>query len=77
MITFLLGCLSGAAFALLLTQIIGSSVTFKQIKNKDKKPTANDTYWLLSSKGNQFLFTDEQLKVASIRASKNIEDLEA
>ena len=50
-------------------------VTFKEVENKNKKSTADSSYWLLSDGDDKYLFTSEQLKTAKNRALKNPEDI--
>jgi hypothetical protein len=54
---------------------IDNSITFEEVENKNKKGSADSTYWLLSKGEDKYLFTSEQLKTAKNRALKNPEDI--
>ena len=54
---------------------IHNSTTLEEVENKNKKGSADSTYWLLSKGEDKYLFTSEQLKTAKNRALKNPEDI--
>ena len=54
---------------------IDNSITLEEVENKNKKGSADSTYWLLSKGEDKYLFTSEQLKTAKNRALKNPEDI--
>lgn len=65
----------GLGVGLFLCKLMCPKVTFEQVENKDKKVTSNSFYFLLKTKTDNYLFTEEQLNVAKERANKNPEDI--
>lgn len=65
----------GLGVGLFLCKLMCPKVTFERVENKDKKVTSNSFYFLLKTKTDNYLFTEEQLNVAKERANKNPEDI--
>jgi hypothetical protein len=65
----------GIITGVIISKITSSKVSFTEVENKDKKPTSDDSYFLLEVKNEKYLFTKEQIKVAKSRAEKNPEDV--
>lgn len=90
MIFLIVGFFVGCSFTYIINKIIGDStlneiatdeggseeIIFKEIENKHKRGGSDATYWLLSNKDENYLFTNEQLKIAKNRATKNPEDIQ-
>ena len=72
---FISGLFFGSLIAWVLFKILDPKIIFKEVENKNKKPTSDDKYWLLETPDDSYLFTEEQLKRAKERAEKNPEDL--
>ena len=75
MIFFAFGLFLGALFSWLIIMITGTLPIFQKVKNKNRRTSSDENYWLLETKDESYLFTDEQIKTAKERAENNKEDL--
>ena len=80
MIQLIVGVFIGFAICYIFNKFLVDStineISFKEVENKNKKATADSSYWLLSEGEDKYLFTSEQLKTAKNRALKNPEDIQ-
>ena len=76
MLIFVIGAIIGLGIGFAFSKIAERNIIFKEVENKNKKVTADATYWQLSTEEEDFLFTKEQLVAARNRALNNPEDIQ-
>ena len=76
MLIFLIGVIVGVGIGIGFAKIVETKLIFKEVENKNRKLKSDATYWQLSTEGEDFLFTKEQLTIAKNRAESNPEDIQ-